>query len=59
MLMGSTNCRAEKDLLRLQRNVDLRVETLQKDLAERHAHFEVRLAGLFGRSAAAACKSCL
>lgn len=43
--------RAEAELARLQRNVDLRAEMLHKDLAERHAQFEVtplgcRLLGL-------------
>ena len=34
-------CRAEKDLARLQKNVDTRVEALQRELAERHAAFTV------------------
>ena len=35
--------RAEKDLARLQKNVDTRVEALQRELGERHAAFTVRL----------------
>jgi len=33
--------RAEKDLARLQKNVDTRVEALQRELGERHAAFTV------------------
>ena len=38
--------RAEKDLARLQKNVDTRVEALQRELGERHAAFTVPSARL-------------